>query len=113
VEALPTRQRSLLAFNRGKAHGRQEDSFIARLKQIINQRRGRNSEAEAQARAGDRFDAEAFGYGTEIKPEESTDSLKSQMSDEFELSPTRVDVVSRALYPKTLELENTFPANLK
>jgi hypothetical protein len=44
--------------------------LVARLKQIINQKGKEISEAEAQRQLGDRFYAEAFGYGTEIKPEE-------------------------------------------
>jgi Zn-dependent oligopeptidase len=56
-------------------------TLVARLKQIINQRGKEISEAEAQARVGDRFYSEAFGYGTEIKPEEQ--QRLSEIADEW------------------------------
>jgi hypothetical protein len=54
---------------------------VARLKQLINQEGKEINEAEAQARLGDRFYAEAFGYGTEIKPEEQ--QRLSEIADEW------------------------------
>jgi hypothetical protein len=47
-----------------------KNTLVAQLKQIVHQKGKEISEAEAQARVGDRFYAEAFGYGTEIKPDE-------------------------------------------
>jgi hypothetical protein len=56
-------------------------TLVARLKQIISQRGKEISETEAQARVGDRFHAEAFGYGTEIKPEEQ--QRLSEIADQW------------------------------
>jgi hypothetical protein len=44
--------------------------LVARLRQIINQRRRRNWRSRSSSTGRDRFDAEAFAHGTEIKPEE-------------------------------------------
>jgi Zn-dependent oligopeptidase len=56
-------------------------TLVARLKEIVDERGKTISEAEAQARVGDRFYAEAFGYGTEIKPEEQ--QRLSEIADEW------------------------------
>lgn len=55
--------------------------LVARLTQIIEQYGKEITEAEAEARVGDRFYAEAFGSGTEIKPEEQ--QRLSEIADEW------------------------------
>jgi hypothetical protein len=58
-----------------------KNTLVAGLRHIINQRGKEISEAEAQARIGDRFYAEAFGHGGEIKPEEQ--QRLSEIADEW------------------------------
>jgi hypothetical protein len=55
--------------------------LVACLKQILHQRGKEISDAEAQARVGDRFYAEVFGCGTEIRPEEQ--QRLSEIADEW------------------------------
>ncbi len=44
--------------------------LVARLRKILDDKGKEISEAEAQARLGDRFYAEVFGFGSEIRDEE-------------------------------------------
>ena len=66
-ESLTEKPRGI--FNRGRIMA-DKTTLISRLREITHEKGNEISEVEAQARIGDRFYAEAFGYGTEIRAEE-------------------------------------------
>jgi len=53
--------------NKGKAHGRQEDSYRSAKADHRPKEEKEIAKPKLKHGAGDRFDAEAFGYRTEIK----------------------------------------------